>query len=219
MNDRNDISPEEPEAYASRSGSRRMLVSSLAEVPFTDGFPGRLDSGRLAGCECGIVVPKIAPLAVRAARYNLELLYFYCFLVSGDASNAYSDPSDVVLGGRAPAASPARPATGCVGGSRSGLDGLSILAGVDAYGRWHHVLTHGLLAGVLISLLFSRWAEDRMKVWWLALVVFHLHPCAISWAAGSIGRFNTSGPGAPPSTTRPMAGNWIPGRIGSRPLR
>lgn len=55
------------------------------------------------------------------------------------------------------------------------LDGLSILAGVEAYGRWHHVLTHGMLAGVVISLLFSQWAKDRVKVLWLTLSVFHLH--------------------------------------------
>lgn len=60
-------------------------------------------------------------------------------------------------------------------GVASDLDGLTILAGMDAYGRWHHVLTHGLLAGVVISLLCSRWAKDRVKVWWLALTAFHLH--------------------------------------------
>ena len=60
-------------------------------------------------------------------------------------------------------------------GVASDLDGLSILAGVDAYGRWHHVLTHGLLAGLLISLVFTYYAKDRVKVWWLTLGVFHLH--------------------------------------------
>ena len=60
-------------------------------------------------------------------------------------------------------------------GVASDLDGLSILAGVEAYGRWHHVLTHGLLAGILISLIFTYWAKDRVKVWWLTLSVFHLH--------------------------------------------
>ena len=38
-----------------------------------------------------------------------------------------------------------------------------------------HVLTHGLLAGILISLIFTYWAKDRVKVWWLTLSVFHLH--------------------------------------------
>ena len=60
-------------------------------------------------------------------------------------------------------------------GVASDLDGLTILAGMDAYGRWHHVLTHGLLAGMVISLLCSHWAKDRVKVWWLAMSTFHLH--------------------------------------------
>lgn len=60
-------------------------------------------------------------------------------------------------------------------GVASDLDGLTILGGLDAYGRWHHVLTHGLLAGVVISLLFSQLATARVKVWWLALTAFHLH--------------------------------------------
>lgn len=60
-------------------------------------------------------------------------------------------------------------------GVTSDLDGLTILAGIDAYGRWHHVLTHGLLAGGAISLLCSYWARDRVRVLWLSLSVFHLH--------------------------------------------
>jgi|KBSMisStaDraftv2_1062788.scaffolds.fasta_scaffold252601_2 hypothetical protein len=55
------------------------------------------------------------------------------------------------------------------------LDGLSILAGADAYGRWHHVLTHGLFSGLLIATLISSWSKDRVKVWWLSLCAFHLH--------------------------------------------
>ena len=60
-------------------------------------------------------------------------------------------------------------------GVASDLDGLTILAGVDAYGRWHHVLTHGLLAAIVVSMICSQWAKDRVKVWWLALAAFHLH--------------------------------------------
>ena len=60
-------------------------------------------------------------------------------------------------------------------GVAADLDGLTVLAGEDAYGRWHHVLTHGLFAGLLIGLLMSSWAKDRINVWWLGLGAFHLH--------------------------------------------
>ena len=60
-------------------------------------------------------------------------------------------------------------------GVAADLDGLSILAGVDAYGRWHHVLTHGLMAGLLIGLVASSCAKNRLQVWWLSLGAFHLH--------------------------------------------
>ena len=55
------------------------------------------------------------------------------------------------------------------------LDGLSLIAGADAYGRWHHVLTHGLFAGVLVGTLLAWSGKDRVKVWWLSLCAFHLH--------------------------------------------
>lgn len=60
-------------------------------------------------------------------------------------------------------------------GVAADFDGLTILAGVDAYGRWHHVLTHGLVAGLLIALCVSYWAKSRIQVWWLSLGAFHLH--------------------------------------------
>jgi hypothetical protein len=60
-------------------------------------------------------------------------------------------------------------------GVTADLDGLSILAGAEAYGRWHHALTHGLFACLLIGLLFSCRAKNRIKVWWLSLGAFHLH--------------------------------------------
>ena len=60
-------------------------------------------------------------------------------------------------------------------GVAADLDGLSILAGVDAYGRWHHVLTHGLVAGLVIGLVASACAKNRLQVWWFSLIAFHLH--------------------------------------------
>ena len=55
------------------------------------------------------------------------------------------------------------------------LDGLTILAGGDAYARWHHVLTHGLVAAVVICGLLAAFAQQKARVLGLALVAFHLH--------------------------------------------
>jgi hypothetical protein len=60
-------------------------------------------------------------------------------------------------------------------GVSADLDGLTILAGQDAYGRWHHALTHGFVAGLLIALLFAYRAKNRFAMWGLALGAFHLH--------------------------------------------
>ena len=55
------------------------------------------------------------------------------------------------------------------------LDGLSLLAGVDAYGQWHHVLTHGLMGATLVAVCTARLAKDRLRACLLALLAFHLH--------------------------------------------
>jgi inner membrane protein len=55
------------------------------------------------------------------------------------------------------------------------LDGLMLLAGVEMYGRWHHVLTHGLVFAVLTSAGCALFASARWRVALLAFVAFHLH--------------------------------------------
>ena len=60
-------------------------------------------------------------------------------------------------------------------GVSADLDGLTIRAGPDAYSRWHHALTHGLVAGLLIAMLVAWPAKNRSAVWGLALAGFHLH--------------------------------------------
>ena len=55
------------------------------------------------------------------------------------------------------------------------LDGLTLLASVDAYGRWHHVLGHGIVAAVLVTALMTAFARDRLKVAALAFTAFHVH--------------------------------------------
>ena len=55
------------------------------------------------------------------------------------------------------------------------LDGLTLLGGVDAYGRWHHVLTHGALSAVLLCGALTFFARRKLAVFGLALAAFHLH--------------------------------------------
>lgn len=55
------------------------------------------------------------------------------------------------------------------------LDGLTLLAGVEMYGRWHHVLTHGFVFAVITSAACALAARERWRVAALAFVAFHLH--------------------------------------------
>lgn len=55
------------------------------------------------------------------------------------------------------------------------LDGLTLLAGQEAYGKWHHVVTHGALSAVLLSGLLCLFAEKKRAVFLLGLAAFHLH--------------------------------------------
>jgi len=55
------------------------------------------------------------------------------------------------------------------------LDGLSLMGGVDAYGKFHHLLTHGAVAAVVTSLACAGFANRRAAVWGLSLAAFHLH--------------------------------------------
>ena len=55
------------------------------------------------------------------------------------------------------------------------LDALSLLWGVGAYSQYHHVLTHGLVAGLVTAGLWMAFGRQRWKVLALSLAVFHLH--------------------------------------------
>lgn len=55
------------------------------------------------------------------------------------------------------------------------VDGLSLAWGVEAYARWHHVLTHGLVAAVVVAVLFGALARRRIVVGALSFAAFHLH--------------------------------------------
>jgi hypothetical protein len=55
------------------------------------------------------------------------------------------------------------------------LDGLTLLAGVEAYGRWHHVVMHGIVGAALSTACVAALARERVKTAGLALAAFHLH--------------------------------------------
>jgi hypothetical protein len=55
------------------------------------------------------------------------------------------------------------------------LDALSLLGGAKGLSQYHHNLTHGIVAAVLVTALFAACARDRLKVAGLALITFHLH--------------------------------------------
>lgn len=55
------------------------------------------------------------------------------------------------------------------------LDALSLLGGAAAFSEYHHLLTHGLVAGVIISVLATVCAREQLKVLLLSLVTFHVH--------------------------------------------
>jgi hypothetical protein len=55
------------------------------------------------------------------------------------------------------------------------VDGLTLLAGEEMYGRYHHVLTHGYLAALATMAICTAFARQRLWVALLSLAAFHLH--------------------------------------------
>ncbi|MFY0576225.1 metal-dependent hydrolase [Cystobacter fuscus] len=55
------------------------------------------------------------------------------------------------------------------------LDGLSLLGGVDMYGRYHHVLSHGYVGALAVAAVCTALARRRGAVALLSLAAFHLH--------------------------------------------
>jgi hypothetical protein len=67
------------------------------------------------------------------------------------------------------------------------IDKTGLIAGyhMSLYEKYHHVLGHNLLTGLLLSLLFVYYCKNRMTVFWLCLLAFHLH--LLCDLAGSMG--------------------------------
>ena len=55
------------------------------------------------------------------------------------------------------------------------VDGLTLLAGEDLYGKYHHVLTHGYVAALVTVAICTAFARQRGWVALLSLAAFHLH--------------------------------------------
>lgn len=55
------------------------------------------------------------------------------------------------------------------------LDGLSLIFGVEAYSRFHHVLTHGYPAAITTAVVCAGFAKQKGAVALRALLAFHLH--------------------------------------------
>lgn len=55
------------------------------------------------------------------------------------------------------------------------VDGLTLLAGEDWYGKYHHVLFHGYVGAAVTTALCVAFARRRWAVGGLALLAFHLH--------------------------------------------
>ena len=55
------------------------------------------------------------------------------------------------------------------------LDGLTIFFGASAYSEYHHVVTHGVVAAIVGTAIWTALARDRRKVFWLSLAAYHVH--------------------------------------------
>jgi hypothetical protein len=55
------------------------------------------------------------------------------------------------------------------------VDGLGLFISEGAYLRWHHVLAHNLLAGLLASALLMTLGRSELRIGVLYLALFHLH--------------------------------------------
>jgi hypothetical protein len=55
------------------------------------------------------------------------------------------------------------------------VDGLSLLFGAEAYVKYHHVLTHGIVSALIVTAVCAALARDRVKVALLSFAAFHLH--------------------------------------------
>lgn len=64
------------------------------------------------------------------------------------------------------------------------MDGLSLLFGLDAYGRYHHLLAHNLLFGTLLTAASVRWVGLKPRSLGLVVTAFLSHLVGDYWGSG-----------------------------------
>jgi hypothetical protein len=64
------------------------------------------------------------------------------------------------------------------------IDGLSLLAGQDAWWDYHHTLGHNLPFAVLLSLALAAFSARRLLAFAIYLALFHLHLLLDSYGSG-----------------------------------
>ncbi|MBN1207371.1 MAG: metal-dependent hydrolase [Myxococcaceae bacterium] len=62
-----------------------------------------------------------------------------------------------------------------VAGLAPDVDGLTLLAGEELYGKYHHVLSHGYVGALITAAACAAFARQRGRVLLFSLATFHLH--------------------------------------------
>jgi len=62
-----------------------------------------------------------------------------------------------------------------VAAAAADVDGISRIAGEEAYWRWHHTVGHNLWFGLIVSILLAAFSSRRLYSMLLYLGLFHLH--------------------------------------------
>lgn len=60
-------------------------------------------------------------------------------------------------------------------GSLADLDGLGIVAGMEAYWRYHHVLGHNVFLAAALSAVLAFISQQRLRSLLIYFAIFHLH--------------------------------------------
>ncbi len=62
-----------------------------------------------------------------------------------------------------------------IAGSIHDLDGLGIIFGPVAYWKYHHLLGHNLMVGIIICSILTFFSHNRVRSFFAYFAVFHIH--------------------------------------------